>query len=92
MEREKDVKLYDVDGKEYLDLFSGVGVNVLGYNHPKKSTNDNGASCEIVAFTVSFLNPVAIEYAKKLVECTLKAEKSFYKLWYGSDRNDIKIN
>lgn len=27
-------KLYDVNGKEYLDLFSGVGVNILGYNHP----------------------------------------------------------
>ena len=38
-----------------------------------------------------FLNPVAIEYAKKLVECTLKAEKSFTNS-YGSDRNDIKIN
>ena len=35
MERGEGCKLYDVDGKEYLDLFSGVGVNVLGYNHPK---------------------------------------------------------
>ena len=80
-----------MDGKEYLDLFSGVGVNVLGYNHPKivQTTMDR---YEIVASTVSFLNPVAIEYAKKLVDCSLKTEKSFYKLRYGSDRNDIKIN
>ena len=35
IERGEGCKLYDVDGKEYLDLFSGVGVNVLGYNHPK---------------------------------------------------------
>ena len=55
-----------MDGKEYLDLFSGVGVNVLGYNHPKIVQNDNGSSYEVVASTVSFLNPVAIEYAKKL--------------------------
>ncbi|MZE87687.1 aminotransferase class III-fold pyridoxal phosphate-dependent enzyme, partial [Bacillus anthracis] len=32
IERGEGCKLYDVDGKEYLDLFSGVGVNVLGYN------------------------------------------------------------
>lgn len=35
IERGEGCKLYDVDGKEYVDLFSGVGVNVLGYNHPK---------------------------------------------------------
>ena len=30
-------------------------------------------------------------YAKKLVECTLKAEKSFYKLWYGSNKTTLKL-
>lgn len=35
MERGEGCKLYDVDGKEYLDLFFGVGVNVLGYNYFK---------------------------------------------------------
>ncbi|MCT4573152.1 aminotransferase class III-fold pyridoxal phosphate-dependent enzyme, partial [Bacillus thuringiensis] len=35
IERGEGCKLYDVDGKAYIDLFSGVGVNVLGYNHPK---------------------------------------------------------
>ena len=65
-----------MDGKEYLDLFSGVGVNVLGYNHPKivQTTMDR---YEIVASTVSFLNPVAIEYAKKLVDCSLKRKSLF---------------
>ncbi|RAS78836.1 hypothetical protein A4R27_15415 [Priestia endophytica] len=33
IEKGKGCKLYDVNGKEYLDLFSGVGVNILGYNH-----------------------------------------------------------
>ena len=59
MERGEGCKLYDVDGKEYLDLFSGVGVNVR-IQSPKIVQNDNGASYEIVASTVSFLNPVAI--------------------------------
>ena len=59
---------------------------------PENRTNNNGSSYEVVAFTVSFLNPVAIEYAKKLVDCSLKTERSFYKLWYGSDRNDVEIN
>ena len=77
MERGEGCKLYDVDGKEYLDLFSGVGVNVLGYNHPKIVQTTMEQVVKSLHLPFHFLNPVAIEYAKKLVECTLKAEKSF---------------
>ncbi|HJC20645.1 MAG TPA: aminotransferase class III-fold pyridoxal phosphate-dependent enzyme, partial [Candidatus Butyricicoccus avicola] len=27
-------QLWDVEGKRYIDLASGIGVNCLGYNHP----------------------------------------------------------
>jgi acetylornithine/N-succinyldiaminopimelate aminotransferase len=27
-------RLYDVDGREYLDLVSGIGVTSLGHAHP----------------------------------------------------------
>ena len=30
----KGCKLYDVDGKEYLDLASGIAVNSLGHSDP----------------------------------------------------------
>ncbi|HFJ9246588.1 aminotransferase class III-fold pyridoxal phosphate-dependent enzyme [Bacillus anthracis] len=78
IERGEGCKLYDVDGKEYLDLFSGVGVNVLGYNHPKivKTTMDQVTKSLHLPF--HFLNPVAIEYAKKLVDCSLKNGKVFF--------------
>ena len=26
--------LWDIAGKRYIDLTSGIGVNCLGYNHP----------------------------------------------------------
>lgn len=29
------VRLYDTDGKEYLDFASGIGVMALGYHHPQ---------------------------------------------------------
>ncbi|MFA5577332.1 MAG: aspartate aminotransferase family protein [Tissierellaceae bacterium] len=35
MERGEGVYLYDAEGKEYLDMGSGIGVNSLGHNHPK---------------------------------------------------------
>jgi len=31
----KGSRVRDAEGKEYLDLFSGIGVNLLGYGHPK---------------------------------------------------------
>src|SRR5271165_4384888 len=35
MARGKGVYLYDVEGKRYLDLLSGLGVNALGHVHPR---------------------------------------------------------
>jgi acetylornithine/N-succinyldiaminopimelate aminotransferase len=34
-ERGKGVFLFDVQGKRYLDLVSGIGVNALGHGHPR---------------------------------------------------------
>ena len=29
------VKVWDIDGNEYLDFLAGIAVNCLGHNHPK---------------------------------------------------------
>ncbi|MFE6138117.1 aspartate aminotransferase family protein [Bacillus sp. NPDC057893] len=78
IERGEGCKLYDVDGKEYLDLFSGVGVNVLGYNHPKIVQTTMEQVTKSLHLPFHFLNPVAIEYAKKLVDYSLKNGKVFF--------------
>ncbi|HHT7191580.1 TPA: aspartate aminotransferase family protein, partial [Bacillus cereus] len=78
IERGEGCTLYDVDGKEYLDLFSGVGVNVLGYNHPKIVQKTMEQVTKSMHLPFHFLNPVAIEYAKKLVEYSLKKGKVFF--------------
>ena len=33
--RGEGCKLWDVDGKEYIDFASGIGVNSIGHSHPK---------------------------------------------------------
>ncbi len=35
LHRGKGPYVYDLDGKRYLDLISGIGVNSLGYAHPR---------------------------------------------------------
>ncbi len=35
LHRGKGCYVYDLEGKRYLDLISGIGVNSLGYSHPR---------------------------------------------------------
>jgi len=35
VERANGIYLYDPDGRQYIDLISGIGVSVLGHNHPE---------------------------------------------------------
>ena len=35
LQRGKGCYVYDLDGNRYLDLISGIGVNALGYAHPR---------------------------------------------------------
>jgi acetylornithine/N-succinyldiaminopimelate aminotransferase len=35
LQRGKGCYVYDLEGKRYLDLISGIGVNALGYAHPR---------------------------------------------------------
>ena len=37
LEKGEGVRLYDVEGKEYLDFAAGIAVFALGYNHPEYS-------------------------------------------------------
>ena len=33
--RGKGAHVWDVDGKEYVDLYAGIAVNALGHGHPR---------------------------------------------------------
>jgi acetylornithine aminotransferase len=35
LERGQGCRVWDVNGKEYLDALGGIAVNTLGHNHPK---------------------------------------------------------
>ena len=35
LERGQGCRVWDVNGKQYLDALGGIAVNTLGHNHPK---------------------------------------------------------
>ncbi|GAB6071960.1 aspartate aminotransferase family protein [Venenivibrio stagnispumantis] len=67
-EKGEGVYLYDENGKRYLDLLSGIAVNILGYNHPKLTQAICEQSKKIIHISNLFHIKPQIEVAKILVQ------------------------
>lgn len=69
--------LYDTRGKSYLDLFTGLAVNVLGHSNPRiiQALREQGE--QFLHISNVFLNPPAIRLAKRLVEQTIPGKVFF---------------
>jgi acetylornithine/succinyldiaminopimelate/putrescine aminotransferase len=62
------VYLFSKDGKRYLDFFSGLAVNALGYNHPKIVKSINGQLSKYVHLSNYYLNSPQIKLAELLLK------------------------
>lgn len=69
--------LYDTNGKKYLDLFTGLAVNVLGHSHPRilHALREQGE--QFLHISNVFLNQPAIRLAQRLVEHTIPGKVFF---------------
>lgn len=62
------VKLYDVNGKEYLDFVSGIGVFALGYNNKEYNDALKAQIDKILHTSNYYYNVPAINAAEKLLK------------------------
>ena len=69
-DRGEGVKLYDTDGKEYLDFFSGIAVMALGYTHPEYTKRLHGQLDKLTHISNYFYNVPAIEAAEKFTKAS----------------------
>lgn len=67
--RGKGVYLYDFDGKKYLDLLSGLGVNALGHSHPRIVKVIRDQAAKVIHLSNLYYN----EYQGLLAEKLCKA-------------------
>lgn len=53
MKRGRGSRLWDVEGREYIDFIGGIGVNALGHCHPKyvKAIQEQAAELTVGSFT-----------------------------------------
>ncbi len=64
----KGCKLWDVEGKEYLDLLAGIAVDGLGHSHPKLVKAIQEQAANLIHTSNLYLIPNQIELASILVE------------------------
>ena len=83
------VKVWDIDGKEYVDMFAGIAVNCLGHNHPKLVKAIQDQAEKLIHISSIYYNEPALIYAKRLVDKT-----GFNRIFYvnsGAEANEGAI-
>ena len=83
------VKVTDIDGNEYLDMFAGIAVNALGHNNPKLVKAIQDQVEKLIHVSSIYYNEPALIYAKKLIDLT-----DFDRIFYansGAEANEGAI-
>ena len=73
----KGSRVWDVEGREYLDLFPGWGVSGLGYNHPWVMAALRGQSRRIIHVSNNYYHPLQWQAAKKLIQASFEGKVFF---------------
>lgn len=71
--------LKDLDGREYIDLFSGIAVSNIGHCHPKVLKAIREQSVKLVHASALYYNVPMTKLAEKLAKiCPGELKKSFF--------------
>jgi len=68
--RGQGTKVWDADGKEYLDFGGGIAVNCLGHAHPRLTRALQEQAAQLVHVSNLFFHPKQAELAVELVKRT----------------------
>ncbi len=90
LDRGKGARLYDLDGKEYIDLSSGIAVSSLGHQHPKLLKALHRQSRKLWHTSNVFYTEPPIRLAEKLVELSGFARR-VYLCNSGTEANEAAI-
>ncbi|AKP53229.1 aspartate aminotransferase family protein [Cyclobacterium amurskyense] len=66
----KGTRLWDADGKEYIDMLAGIAVNNLGHCHPKVVSAIQAQAAELIHISNFFVSPPQVALSKLLVDLT----------------------
>ncbi|MBM3819532.1 MAG: acetylornithine/succinylornithine family transaminase [Acidimicrobiia bacterium] len=75
--RGRGAHLYDVDGREYLDFVSGIGVTSLGHAHPGLSAAIADQAATLIHTSNLYFHPFQAEAAARLAQLS-KLPRAFF--------------
>jgi acetylornithine/N-succinyldiaminopimelate aminotransferase len=76
LDRGEGCWVWDVDGRRYLDLLSGIAVNALGHNHPAVVSALSKQAAELVHVSNFFTSRPQVELAERLLALAAAPEGS----------------
>lgn len=82
-------KVWDTEGKEYLDFVSGVAVNVLGHSHPAMINALKEQSQKLIHISNLYWTPTQMELAKKLSKYSDHEQVFFCNS--GTEANEVAL-
>ena len=82
-------RLYDLDGREYVDLLAGIAVANLGHSHPELVEVMSRQAQDLIHISNLFYQPRQVELAEKLV-ATCACDRVFF-CNSGAEANEAAI-
>jgi acetylornithine/N-succinyldiaminopimelate aminotransferase len=87
----RGVRVWDVNGKEYLDALAGIAVNTLGHNHPKLVPALQDQISKLIHTSNYYHVPLQEQLAAKLVEISGLSNVFFCNSGLEANEAAIKI-
>jgi acetylornithine/N-succinyldiaminopimelate aminotransferase len=89
MVRGEGARLYDENGKEYLDFTAGIAVTNLGHSHPRVTEAISKQAAQLIHCSNLYYNPSQIQLAEKLVQLSCLDQVFFCNS--GAEANEAAI-
>lgn len=85
----RGARLYDTNGKSYLDFASGIAVNCLGHNHPALVRAISEQAAKLIHTCNYYQSDVSLVFAEKLVKaCSGAGMKKVFLCNSGAEANE----
>ncbi|MEE8331786.1 MAG: aspartate aminotransferase family protein [Acidimicrobiia bacterium] len=84
-------RVWDAEGKEYLDFFAGILTNMLGYNLPEVTEAIQEQAAKILHSSTLYLIESQIELAEKLAELSGIPDAKVFFANSGTEANDAAM-
>ncbi|MEZ5040439.1 MAG: aspartate aminotransferase family protein [Saprospiraceae bacterium] len=91
LDRGEGLKVWDVDGKEYLDFFAGILTTSVGHNRPEVTDRVREQTEKMIHSSTLYPNETHVNLAEKLAQIAPGDIQVSYFTTSGTDANETAI-